>query len=166
MRGTMLVAMAAALMGLGCEITPGKSFTWRSTINTQFNVGDGEDRELGYWHFADSFEFNPGRVSLKLGYRADQSQGPSTPSALTWRFRVYDPTFTNLKFTYDFDTVGKMKQRGCCSYAVSFKGRDDGFPGWNADAGDNLVWSVQPSGGMLPTGVGLSVNYVYAAAAR
>jgi hypothetical protein len=31
----------------------------------------------------------------------------------------------------------------------------------NVDAGDNLVWSVLPHGGTLPSGVALGINYVY-----
>jgi hypothetical protein len=159
-----LAVVAVVTLGLGCELAPGKPFSWRSTINTQFPIGDGEDREIGYWHFADPFEFRPGAVSLKMSYRADQTQGPTSPDGLAFRFRVYDPSFTNVKFQYDLDTAGKMKQKGCCAYNVSFKGKDGAFPGWNVEGGDNLVWSVVPTGGTLPSGVGLGINYVYTVA--
>ena len=145
---------------IGCQFEPGKKVTWTSTIDTQFGIAAGEDRRIGYWHFDDAFELNPGAVSLKLNYRADQAAGPLTPSTLTWRLSVYDSTLKTVKFQYDLDTAGKMKQSGCCAYKVSFKGGDD-FPGWNVAAGDNLVWSIAPQGGSLPSGVALGIRYAY-----
>jgi hypothetical protein len=154
------VAAAVAMLGLGCKFEPGKKFSWTSTIDTQFSIPDGKDRQIGYYHFNDPFEVNPGSVSLKLGYRADQAAGPLTPSTLTWRLSLYDSTFTTMKFQYDLSTTGKMKQSGCCAYKVSFKGSDD-FPGWNVAAGDNLLWSIVPQGGTLPSGVALGIKYTY-----
>lgn len=151
----------AAMLAIGCRFEPGKKFSWSSTIETQFDIFAGEDRQIGYYHFNDPFELDSGKVSLKLGYRADQSQGPSTPTGLTWRLRLYDSTFTTMKFQYDLNAAGKMKQSGCCAYKVSFKGSDAGFTGWNVAAGDNLLWSVIPSGGTLPTGVSLGIRYSY-----
>ena len=158
---TIVVAAIVGMLVLGCKFEPGKRVTWTSTVDTQFSIGDGEDRPIGYWHFEDAFEVNPGSVALKLNYRADRTIAPSSPTGLTWRLSVYDPTFQTMKFQYDLDTTGKMKQSGCCNYKVSFKGSDGAFPGWNVDAGDNLVWSVLPHGGTLPSGVALGINYVY-----
>jgi hypothetical protein len=154
------VVVVALVVAFGCKFEPGKKVTWTSTIDTQFSIGDGEDRAIGYYHFNDAFEVNPGSVSLKLGYRANQTEGPSTPTNLTWRFSVYDSTFATMKFQYDLPVTGKMKQKGCCAYNVSFKGNAD-FPGWNVDAGDNLQWSVLPQGGFLPSGIALGIKYAY-----
>ena len=163
--GMWMIGAAAAVgvLTTSCQFESGKRVTWTSTIDTQFSITSGEDREIGHWHFDDPFEVNPGSVSLKLNYRANQAQGPLTASTLTWRLRVYDSTFSTMKFQYDLDTTGKMKQMGCCAYKVAFKGSDASFPGWNMAASDNLVWSVVPLGGTLPSGVALGIRYAYVA---
>src|SRR5262249_29465884 len=162
-RGAWVVVTVAALTigAFACRFLPGKTMSWTSTIETEFPIDVGEDRELGYWHFNDDFQLSPGAVSLKLNYKATQAQGPTSPTGLTWRLRVFDPTFKTVKFQYDLDTTGKMKQQGCCAYRISFKGSDKGFAGWNATAGDSLSWSVVPQGGTLPSGVDLGIKYAY-----
>lgn len=153
--------VAIGAFGFGCRFEPGKPFSWSSTIRTQFAIGDGEDRQIGYYHFNDPFELSSGDVSLRMNYKADQAAGPLTPSALTLRLSLYDSTFSTMRFQYDLRTEGKMKQAGCCAYKVSFKGKDDGFSAWNVAAGDNLVWSVAPEGGILPNDVAIALRYTY-----
>lgn len=156
----VLVLIGALVLPLGCKLDAGKKFTWSSTIDTEYDIGDGEDRQVGYWHFDDPFELTPGNVALKFNYRVNQAGSALAPDTLGLHFRVYDSTFSQMKFEYQIDTAGKMKQAGCCAYKLSFKGADD-FPGWNISAGDNLTWSVLPKGGSLPTGTSLGINYVY-----
>ena len=85
MRRTMWMRVAAMVgvvlaAALGCQFEPGKKVSWTSTIDTQFSIGDGEDRQIGYYHFNDAFEVNPGAVSLKLGYRADVAREVTSPA--------------------------------------------------------------------------------------
>lgn len=161
-RGSWMMVVVVGLLAAGaCRFVPGKPLSWTSTIETQFPIETGEDREIGYWHFDDAFEINPGKVSLKLNYRADQAQGALSPTGITWRLRVFDPSFQTTKFQYDLNTTGKMKQLGCCAYRVSFKGSDPAFAGWNIAAGDSISWSIVPQGGTLPSGVDMGIKYVY-----
>ena len=106
-RWTFGAMAVAGLLAIGCQFEPGKKVTWTSTIDTQFGIAAGEDRRIGYSHFDDAFELNPGAVSLKLNHRADQAAGPLTPSTLTWRLSVYDSTLKTVKFQYDLDTAGR-----------------------------------------------------------
>jgi hypothetical protein len=155
-------ALAAAVVALGvaCRFTPGKPYSWRSSIDTEFDIDDGADRQVGLWQFQDPFELSSGKVALKFSYHIPKSDAGFVPNTFTWHLRLYDETLTTMKFQYDLSTTGKMKPGGG-GYKVSFKGKDSGFTGWNVSPHDNLVWSLEPQGGSLRSGTSLGIQYTY-----
>ena len=161
----MMAAWALCALFLlfpACRFEPGKPFTWTSTVETEFQINAGEEHALGAWQVADPFELGPGTTSLKFKYRVPSSEMALIPPDLTWKLRVYDQTFSTMRFEYSLDLPGKMKPTGGGSaYNLTYQVKKQSFPGWNLNQYDNVVYLLQPSGGAITSGKQIFGQYVY-----
>lgn len=165
MRSRWSVPMVAAVLGLAvllpsCDFAPGKPFTWKSTIDTEFDIPGDADRPIGAYQFYDPFELHPGTVGLKLTTRVSKAQIGSMPQSLQWTWNHYDPTKTTILDTYSLTAPLKMRPAGG-GYGVSYTLKPQTFPGFTLGQDDYLQMNLKPIGGSLPTGLRLGVSYAY-----
>lgn len=159
------VPMVAAVLGLGlllvsCDFTPGKPFTWRASIDTQFDIPVDTDRPIGAYQFYDPFELGPGKVGAKFTTRVSKAQIGSMPQSLQWTWNLYDPTKTTILDSYSMTANLKMRPAGG-GYGVSYVYKPQTFPGFTIGQDDYLQMNLKPIGGSLPTGLHLGVSYSY-----
>ncbi len=165
MRSRWSSLVVAAVIGLAillpsCRLTPGKPFTWKSSIDTEFDIPVDTDFAVGAYQFNEAFDLLPGKVGGKFSTHVSKAQVGSLPQSLTWTWNHYDPTRTNLLDTYSMTANLKMRPAGV-DYAISYTYKPTLFQGSSFGQNDYLQMNVKPSGGFLPTGLHLGVSYAY-----
>jgi len=164
-RSRWSVPMVATFVVLGllltsCRLTPDKPFTWKSSIDTEFDIPVDQDFPIGAYQFYQPFDLLPGKVGAKFSTRVSKLEIGSVPQSLTWTWNLYDPTKTTILDSYSMTANLKMRPAGS-GYAISYVYKPQSFPGFTIGQDDYLQMNVKPTGGTLGTGWHLGVSYSY-----
>ncbi|HLK11012.1 MAG TPA: hypothetical protein VKW76_06495 [Candidatus Binatia bacterium] len=158
---TMLGALAAlALVLPSCRLVPGKPFTSRLAIETEFDIPADEDFAFGAYRFNEDFQLPPGTMGAKITTLVPASTIGSVPQSLRWTATWYDPTFTTVLGTYAMTANRKMTRIGH-DYRIVYDFKPSVFPGYRLSQNDSVQMSIRPIGGKISTGWNLGLSFGY-----
>lgn len=160
-RTAVVFATCAGLLTVlaGCRFD--KPFTWKSTVETEFDVPANDHFVVGAYQFGAPFELGMGTIGGKLTTRVTKAQVGTVPQSLDWTMTWYDPTRTTVLGTYTMTAPLKMRPHGGSSYDLSYVYKPTQFAGFNIGANDYLQMELNPVGGTIGTGWKVGVGYTF-----
>lgn len=157
----MFYATAAALtLLLGCRVSPGKSFTYAGTLDTEFDIPAGNAYQLGAYYFGEPFEILPGTMGAKFSTLVPKAQIGTVPQSLELDMVWLAQDLTTVHQTYALTAPLKMRPHGT-DYAVSYNFKPTDFSGWQLGLHDYLRLDLKPVGGTFGTGWHVKTAYSY-----
>ena len=152
MRDTLvrLTLLLSVVLG-GCDLEAGKPFSWKSTINTEFDIPSGSRFAFGSYQFGSDFQIGSGSFTGKMQTVVPRAQVGTVPQRIGLSFQQYDSAMLNMKASYDLIAPLKMRPSGA-GYKLTYKFNDGTFPALSFAPFDVVQMNIQPIGGTIGTG--------------
>lgn len=143
----------------GCDLAPGKPFSWKSTVNTEFIIPSGDRLNFAYYQFGEAFQIGSGTLRGKMQINVPGSVIGTVPRQIGLDFDQFGQQGQTPITSYRLTAPLKMRPLGN-GYQLTYKFTDRSVPAFNLAQFDYIRVGVQPDGGSI--GKGWQVYGAYA----
>jgi hypothetical protein len=149
----LCIVAAALVVSSACKLAPGKPFTWKSTVSTEFTVSDNQQLTLFTYQFGAPFQIGASAFKGKLQITVPRAEIASVPKQMDLSFVEFQGGShgTTPVAAYTLSAALKMKPIGS-DYRVSYTFNDRSVPAFDFTPIDYLEVDLKPSGGAIGPG--------------